>query len=130
MEIVFRSDRGVEETMSGTRVYEGADQSIQNKVRGNRDHKGVQIVKSRCVELWLRRCTGEFNAVLSWCGVKWTAHGFFDSKPDLASEVLSMMVAERPLAAEDVALEQSFTTCPPLLQKRHRFWLKWCWHSC
>ena len=29
-----RSDRGVEEAMSGTRVYEGMDQSIQNKVRG------------------------------------------------------------------------------------------------
>ena len=94
MEIVFRSDRGVEETMSGTRVYEGADWSIQNKVGGNGDHKGVQIVKSGCVELWLHRCTGEFNAVLSWCGVKWTAHGFFDSEPDLASDMLSMTVAE------------------------------------
>ena len=34
------------------------------------------------------------------------------------------------MAAEDVTLEQSFATCPPLLQKRHRFWLKWRWHSC
>ena len=41
-----------------------------------------------------------------------------------------MTVAERLLAAEDVALEQSFAMCPPLLQKRHRFWSKWRWHSC
>ena len=34
------------------------------------------------------------------------------------------------MAAEDVALEQSFVTCPPLLQKRHRFWSKQHWHSC
>ena len=99
-------------------------------VRGNGDCKGVWIVKSGCIELWLCRCTGEFNAVLSQCGVKRTAHGFFDSKPDLASDVLSMMVAERPLAAEDVALEQSFATCPPFLQNRHRFWSKWRWRSC
>ena len=130
MEVVFRSDGGVEETMSGTRVYEGMDRSIWNEVRGNGDCKGVWIVKSGCVESWLHRCTGEFNAVLSWCRVKRTAHGFFDFKLDLASEVLSMTVVEWPLAVEDVALEQSFTTCPPLPQKRHRFWLKQCWHSC
>ena len=41
-----------------------------------------------------------------------------------------MMVAEQPLAAEDVALKQSFTTCPPLPQKRHRFWSKRRWYSC
>ena len=41
-----------------------------------------------------------------------------------------MTVAERPLAVEDIALEQSFATCPPFLQKRHRFRLKWHWHSC
>ena len=65
------------------------DWRIQNKVRGNRDYKGVQIVKSGCIESWLHRCTSEFNAVLSWCGDKRTAHRFFDSKLDLASEVLS-----------------------------------------
>ena len=124
---MFRSDRGVEEAESGTGVYEGTDQSIWNKI--NRDCKGVQIVKSRCIESWLHRCTSEFNAVLSQCRVKRTAHGFFDSKLDLASEVLSVTVAERPLAAEDIALEQSFTTCLPLLQKRHRFWSKGHWHS-
>ena len=80
--------------MSGTGVYEGTDWSIWNKVGGNRDRKGVWIVKSGWVELWLRRCTGEFNAVLSWCGVKRTAHRFFDSELDLALEVLSMMVVE------------------------------------
>ena len=94
MEVVFRSDGGVKEAMSGTGVYEGIDWSIWNKVGGNGDCKGVWIVKSGCVELWLCRCTSEFNAVLSWCGVKRTAHGFFDSEPDLASEVLSMMVVE------------------------------------
>ena len=130
MELIFSSDGGVKEAMSGTGVYEGTDQSIQNKVRGNGDCKGVQIVKSGCVESWLRRCTSEFNAVLSQCGVKRTAHRFFDSKLDLASEGLSVTVAERPLAAEDVALEQSFATCPPLPQKRHRFWSKWHWYSC
>ena len=92
--MVFRSDGGVEEAMSGTGVYEGTDWSIWNKVGGNGDRKGVWIVKSGCIESWLHRCTGEFNAVLSWCGVKRTAHGFFDSEPDLASEVLSMTVVE------------------------------------
>ena len=116
--------------MSGTGVYEGADRSIWNKVRGNGEQKGVQIVKSRSSELWLHRCTGEFNAVLSWCRDKRTAHRFFDSEPDLASEVLSMMVVERPLAAEDIALEQSFATHLPLPQKRHRFWSKQHWCSC
>ena len=80
--------------MSGTGVYEGVDRSIWNMVRGNGDCKGVQIVKSGCVESWLHRCTGEFNAVLSQCKVKRTAHGFFDSEPDLALEVLSMTVVE------------------------------------
>ena len=127
---MFRSDGGVKEAMSGTGVYEGMNLSICNKVRGNGDCKGVCIVKSRCIESWLHRCTGEFNAVLSQCRVKRTAHRFFDSKPDLASEVLSVTVAERPLAAEDVALEQPFATCPPIPQKRHRFWLKWHWRSC
>ena len=116
--------------MSGTRVYEGADRSIWNMVGGNGDCKGVQIVKSRCIESWLHRCTSEFNTVLSRCRVKRTAHGFFDSEPDLALEVLSVMVAERPLAAEDIALEQSFATHPPLPQKRHRFWSKRRWRSC
>ena len=116
--------------MSGTGVYEGAYRSIWNMVGGNGDCKGVRIVKSGCVELWLCRCTGEFNAVLSRCRVKRTAHRFFDSELDLASEVLSVTVAERPLAAEDVALEQSFATCPPLPQKRHRFWSKRHWCSC
>ena len=118
---MFRSDRGIDEAMSGTGVYEGTDQSIQSKVRGNGDCKGVRIVKSGCVESWLCRCTGEFNAVLSRCGDKRTAHSFFDSEPDLASEVLSMTVVEQPLAAEDIALEQSFATCLPFPQKRHRF---------
>ena len=116
--------------MSGTGVYEGAYRSIWNMIGGNRDCKGVQIVKSGCIESWLRRCTGEFNAVLSQCGVKRTAHGFFDSELDLALEVLSMTVVERPLAAEDIALEQSFATCLPLPQKRHRFWSKQHCHSC
>ena len=93
-ELMLRSNGGVEEAVSGTGVYEGTDQSSQNKIRGNRDCKGVQVVKSRCIELWLWRCTGEFNAVLSQCGDKRTAHGFVDSELDLASEVLSMMVAE------------------------------------
>ena len=124
------SDGGVEEAVSRTGVDEGTDQSIWNEIGGNGDCKGVQIVKSRCIESWLCRCTGEFNAVLSQCGVKRTADGFFDSEPDLALEVLSMMVAEWPLAAEVITLEQSFTTCPPFLQKRHRFWLKWHWRSC
>ena len=99
---MFRSDGGVKEAVSGTRVYEGTDRSIWSKVRGNRDCKGVWVVKSRCIESWLHRCTGEFNTVLSWCRDKRTAHGFFDSKPGLALEVLSMMVAELPLAVEDV----------------------------
>ena len=30
-----------------------------------------------------------------------------------------MTVVEQPLAVEDVTLEQSLATCPPLLQKRH-----------
>ena len=127
---MFRSDGGVEEAVSGTGVYEGVDQSIQNKVIGNGDCKGVWIIKSRCIELWLCSCTSEFNAVLSQCRVKKTAHRFFDFELDLALEVLSMTVAEQPLAAEDIALEQSFTTCPPFPQKRHRFWSKQCWRSC
>ena len=87
-------------------------------------------VKSGCIEPWLHRCTGEFNAVLSWCKDKRIAHEFFDSELDLALGVLSMTVVEQPLAVEDIALEQSFTTCPPSPQKRDRFWLKCCWHSC
>ena len=62
--------------MSGTGVYERGDQSIWNIFGGNGDCKGVRIVKSGCIELWLHRCTGEFNAVLSQCGVKRTATDF------------------------------------------------------
>ena len=61
----------------GTRVNEGADRGSQKEIRGNRDHKGVWVVKSRCIELWLCRCTSEFNTVLSQCEDKRTAHGFF-----------------------------------------------------
>ena len=113
--------------MSGTRVYEGTDWSSQKQIRGNGDCKGVQVVKSRCVELWLHRCTSEFNTILSECRNKRTAHGFFDSEPDLVLEVLSITVVEQPLAAEDITLEQYFITCPPFPQKRHRFWSKQCW---
>ena len=70
---------------------------------------------------WLHGCTGEFNAVLNWCGVLRTAHGFFDSMPDLASEFLSMAEAEQALAAEEVTLEHSLAMCPVLLQNRQRF---------
>ena len=89
---MLRGNGGVEEAVGRTRVNEGADWGSQEETRGQRDHKGVQIVKSRCIELWLHRCTGEFNTVLSQCGDKRTAHRFFDSELDLASEVLSMMV--------------------------------------
>ena len=41
-----------------------------------------------------------------------TAHGFFDSVPDLASELLSMVEVERALAVEEVALEHSLAMCP------------------
>ena len=116
---MLRSNRGVKEAVSGTRVYEGMARSSWNKIGGNRDCKGVWVVKSRCIELWLCRCTSEFNTVLSQCGDKRTAYRFFDSKLDLALEVLSMTVVEQPLAAEDVTLEQSFATCPPFPQKRH-----------
>ena len=44
--------------------------------------------------------------------------------PDLALELLSMVEAERALAAEDVALEHSLAMCPVLLQNRQRFCLK------
>ena len=130
MELMFRGSRGVEGTVSGTRVNEGTDQGCQKEIGGDRDCKGVQVVKSRCIESWLCGCTGEFNAVLSQCRDKRTAHISFDSEPDLASDVLSVTVVEQPLAAEEVAFEHFFATCPPFLQKRVRFWLKWHWRSC
>ena len=58
-----------------------------------------------------------------------TAHGFFDSVPDLASELLSVAEAEWALAAAEVALERSLVMCPVLLQNRQRFCLKWHCHS-
>ena len=127
---MVRGNGSVEETVGRTRVNEGMDWGCWKEIGGDGDCKGVRVVKSGCVESWLHRCTGEFNAVLSQCRDKRIAHGFFDSKPGLASEVLSVMVAERPLAVEDITFEQSFTACPPFPQKRHRFWLKWHWCSC
>ena len=85
---------GVKEAVNGSRVDEGVDWGSWEEVGGNGDHKGVCIVKSGCIELWLHWCTGEFNTVLSQCGDKRTAHRFFDSEPDLASELLSVAVAE------------------------------------
>ena len=41
MELILRSNGGVEEAVSGTRVYEGTDQSSWNKIGGNGDCKGV-----------------------------------------------------------------------------------------
>ena len=101
--------------MDGSGVNEGVDWCSQKEVGGNGDHKGVQIAKSKCVESWLCWYTSEFNAVLSQCRDKRTAHGLFDSKPDLALELLSMVVAEQPLAAEEVAFEHSFVICLALL---------------
>ena len=87
--------------MGGSGVNEGADWCSWKEVGGNGNHKGIWIVKSRCIELGLHWCTGEFNTVLSQCGDKRTAYGFFNSKLDLASELLSVVVAEQPLAVED-----------------------------
>ena len=128
--MMLRGNGGVKEVVGRTRVNEGVDQGSQKKIRSKRDHKGVQIVKSRCIESWLHRCTSEFNTVLSQCRDKRTAHRFFDSMLDLALEVLSVMVAEQPLAAEEVTFQQSFTTCLPFPQKRHRFWSKQRWCFC
>ena len=50
-----------------------------------------------------------------------TAHGFFDSVPDLVSELLSVAEAEWALAAVEVALEHSLVMCPVLPQNRQRF---------
>ena len=58
-----------------------------------------------------------------------TAHRFFDSVPDLASEFLFVVEAEWALVAEEVTLEHSLAMCPVLLQNRPRFCLKWCCHS-
>ena len=77
---MLRGNGGVEETVSGTGVNEGMDQGCWKEIKGNGDCKRVWVVKSRCVESWLRRCTSEFNTVLSWCRDKRTAHGFFDSE--------------------------------------------------
>ena len=77
--------------------------------------------------MWLHGCTGEFNAVLNQCRVLRTAHGSFDSMPDLVSELLSM--AEWALVAEDVTLEYSLVMCPVLLQNRQRFCSKQHCHS-
>ena len=41
--------------------------------------------------------------------------------PDLVSELLSMVEAERALVAAEVALEHSLVMCPVLLQNRQRF---------
>ena len=62
---MLRGNGGVEETVGGSRVNEGADWDGWKEIRGNGDHKGVCVVKSRCIELWLCRCTSEFNTVLS-----------------------------------------------------------------
>ena len=58
-----------------------------------------------------------------------TAHGFFDSVPDLASELLSVVEAEQALVVEDVTLEHSLAMCPVLPQNRQRFCSKWYCHS-
>ena len=92
MKLMLRGYREVKETVGTSRVDKGADWCSWKDVGGNGDHKGVWIVKSGCIELWLHWCTSEFNAVLSWCRDKRTAYRFFDSKPDLASEVLSVLV--------------------------------------
>ena len=69
--------------------------------------------------------TGGWHSPLrDWCRVLRTAHGFFDSMPDLALELLSVAVVEQALAVEEVALEHSLLMCPVLLQNRQRFCLK------
>ena len=50
-----------------------------------------------------------------------TAHGFFDSVPDLVLEFLSMAVAEWALVTEEVTLEHSLVMCLVLPQNRQRF---------
>ena len=74
-------------------------------------------------------CTSEFNAVLNRCGVLRTAHGFFDSVPDLVSELLSMVEVEQALVVAEVALEHSLAMCPVLLQNKQRFCSKQHCHS-
>ena len=58
-----------------------------------------------------------------------TAHGFFDSVPDLVSELLSMVEVEQALAVEGVTLKHSLVMCPVLPQNRQRFCSKWHCHS-
>ena len=72
----------------------------------------------------------EFNAVLNWHRVLRTAHGFFDSVPDLALKLLFMVVAEQALAAEEDIFGHSLVMCLVFPQKRQRFCLKQCCHSC
>ena len=44
---MLKDNRGVEETVSGTRVNEGMDQGCWKEIGGNEDCKRVQVVKSR-----------------------------------------------------------------------------------
>ena len=81
-------------------------------------HKGVRIVKSGSVELYLDVSTDGFNATLAPCGGRRVAYYFFESEVD--SEVTSVIVAERAFDAEEVDLGHSLAMWPVLPQKRHR----------
>jgi hypothetical protein len=114
--IVFLGESGVHKAMGRT----GVDKSLKRDGDGGGrkgDVKGIWVGKSGRVESTLLRCTVGVNATLKLCGV-WRAADYFFGSSD-AEAFLA-------LAAEELALEHSLATCPPLPQKRQRLLSKRC----
>jgi hypothetical protein len=129
-EIIFFNQVRIKKAIGRAGINEGLDHSSGGRVGGNEKCEGIGG-KSGHVELNLVSCMGGSNAALSPYGGRRTAYYFFESVA-FASDFSSVVLAPQAfvLEAEDVALVQSFTICPPLPQNRHRLLSMQHWRSC
>ena len=70
----------------------------KDQEKSKENNKWMRVGKSRCIELnWTRCCTGEFNAILSLCGVLGVALYFSKGFSEVAARVSAVAEALRPL---------------------------------
>jgi hypothetical protein len=120
---------GVDEAMRQTGVDQGQI-GVGCEVGFQGDEKRVGVGKSGSVEACLFGCMDGFNAALSLCGGQRAADYFFASVASFGSDFVSIVLAARPLDAEDEDFGHSFAIWPVCPQKRQRLLLYRHFRSC
>jgi hypothetical protein len=128
-EFVGGDKSGISEAMRRTGVYQGQI-GFGCEVRCQGNKKRVGVGKSRSVEACLFGRMDGFNAALSSCGGRRAADYFFASIAGFGSDFVSVVLAARPLDAEDEDYGHSLAMWPVCPQKRQRLLSYRCFRSC